>query len=142
MSDNIPATRSAATGRPLNILLWCVQALLALEFVGVSSAKLMGMPEMVALFTAVGFGRAVARFSSVAASQTGPRRASSSSASPTSGMTTTTTVLAMLPRGRLTNRASTAGELPASHTTPALPQVNSPATQSSNATRPPAAGAG
>jgi uncharacterized protein YqgC (DUF456 family) len=35
MSDNITATRSAATGRPLNILLWCVQALLALEFVGV-----------------------------------------------------------------------------------------------------------
>jgi putative oxidoreductase len=57
MSDNITATRSAATGRPLNILLWCVQALLALEFVGVSSAKLMGMPEMVALFTAVGFGQ-------------------------------------------------------------------------------------
>jgi putative oxidoreductase len=57
MSDNITATRSAATGRPLNILLWWVQALLALEFVGVSSAKLMGMPEMVALFTAVGFGQ-------------------------------------------------------------------------------------
>jgi len=31
--------------------------LLALEFVGVSSAKLMGMPEMVALFTAVGIGQ-------------------------------------------------------------------------------------
>jgi len=57
MPGNIAATRSAATGRPLNILLWCVQALLALEFVGVSSAKLMGMPEMVALFTAVGFGQ-------------------------------------------------------------------------------------
>jgi putative oxidoreductase len=57
MSGNIAATRSAATGRPLNILLWCVQALLALEFVGVSSAKLMGMAEMVALFTAVGFGQ-------------------------------------------------------------------------------------
>jgi uncharacterized membrane protein YphA (DoxX/SURF4 family) len=31
--------------------------LLALEFVGVSSAKLMGKPEMVALFTAVGIGQ-------------------------------------------------------------------------------------
>ena len=41
----------------INILLWCLQALLALEFVGVSSAKLMGMPEMVALFTAVGLGQ-------------------------------------------------------------------------------------
>jgi putative oxidoreductase len=57
MSGNIAATRSAATGRLLNILLWCVQALLALEFVGVSSAKLMGISEMVALFTTVGFGR-------------------------------------------------------------------------------------
>jgi putative oxidoreductase len=57
MSGSMAATRSAATGRPLNILLWCVQALLALEFVGVSSAKLMGNPEMVALFTAVGIGQ-------------------------------------------------------------------------------------
>jgi putative oxidoreductase len=57
MSGNMAATRSAATGRPLNILLWCVQTLLGLEFVGVSSAKLMGMPEMVALFTAVGIGQ-------------------------------------------------------------------------------------
>ena len=31
--------------------------MLALEFVGVSSAKLMGKPEMVALFTAVGIGQ-------------------------------------------------------------------------------------
>ena len=57
MSGNMAATRGAATGRPLNILLWCVQTLLALEFVGVSSAKLMGKPEMVALFTAVGIGQ-------------------------------------------------------------------------------------
>lgn len=57
VSDNITAARSAATGRPLNILLWCIQALLALEFVAVSSAKLMGMQEMVQLFTAVGFGQ-------------------------------------------------------------------------------------
>ncbi len=57
VSDNITAARSAATGRPLNILLWCIQALLALEFVAVSSAKLTGMQEMVQLFTAVGFGQ-------------------------------------------------------------------------------------
>ena len=57
VSDNITAARSAATGRPLNILLWCIQALLALEFVIVSSAKLMGMQEMVQLFTAVGLGQ-------------------------------------------------------------------------------------
>ena len=47
----------AAPGRPLDILLWCVQALLALVFVNASWAKLMGNPEMVALFTAVGVGQ-------------------------------------------------------------------------------------
>ena len=58
MSGNIAAaTRGAATGRPLDILLWCVQAFLALVFVSPSWAKLMGKPEMVALFTAVGFGQ-------------------------------------------------------------------------------------
>lgn len=46
----------AARGRRLNILLWCVQAFLALVFLNASWAKLMGNPEMVALFTAVGLG--------------------------------------------------------------------------------------
>ena len=53
MSGSIAATR-AATGRPLDILLWCVQAFLALVFVSSSWAKLMGNAEFVALFTAVG----------------------------------------------------------------------------------------
>jgi uncharacterized membrane protein YphA (DoxX/SURF4 family) len=57
MSGYMAATRRAATGRPLDILLWCVQASLALVFVGASWAKLMGQPEMVALFSAVGFGQ-------------------------------------------------------------------------------------
>ena len=57
MSGNIAATRGTVTGRPLNILLWGVQALLALVFVNASLAKLTGNPEMVALFTAVGFGQ-------------------------------------------------------------------------------------
>ena len=52
MSGNIAAARGAAAGRPLDILLWCVQALLALVFVSASWAKLTGKPEMVALFTA------------------------------------------------------------------------------------------
>jgi uncharacterized membrane protein YphA (DoxX/SURF4 family) len=43
--------------RQLNLLLWCVQGLLALEFAGVAWAKLSGMPEMVALFTAIGWGQ-------------------------------------------------------------------------------------
>lgn len=57
MSGNIAATRGAATGRPLDIVLWCVQALLALVFVNASVAKLTGNPEMVALFSAVGAGQ-------------------------------------------------------------------------------------
>ena len=57
MSGNIAATRGAATERPLDILLWCVQAFLALVFVSTSWAKLTGTPEMVALFSAVGFGQ-------------------------------------------------------------------------------------
>ena len=57
MSGSIAATRGTATGRPLNVLLWCVQALLAFVFVNASWAKLMGMPEMVALFDAVGVGQ-------------------------------------------------------------------------------------
>lgn len=56
-SGNIAATRGAARGRALHILLWCVQAFLALVFVSTAWAKLMGKPEMVALFTAVGSGQ-------------------------------------------------------------------------------------
>jgi putative oxidoreductase len=57
MADNMAATRGAARGRPLNILLWCVQTFLALLFVNASWAKLTGMPEMVELFTIVGIGQ-------------------------------------------------------------------------------------
>ena len=57
MSGNVAATRGAASGRPLDILLWCVQACLAFVFVNASWAKLVGKPEMVALFTAVGLGQ-------------------------------------------------------------------------------------
>jgi uncharacterized membrane protein YphA (DoxX/SURF4 family) len=57
MSGNTAATHGTATGRPLDILLWCVQALLALVFVSASLAKLTGNAEAVALFTAVGVGQ-------------------------------------------------------------------------------------
>lgn len=56
-SPHVAVTRRGATGRPLDIVLWCVQALLALVFVGASWAKLTGNPEMVALFSAVGLGQ-------------------------------------------------------------------------------------
>jgi putative oxidoreductase len=40
--------------RGVNIALWVLQALLALAFVGAASGKLLGKPEMVALFEAIG----------------------------------------------------------------------------------------
>ena len=40
-----------------NIALWVLQALLALAFAGAASGKLLGKPEMVALFEAVGLGQ-------------------------------------------------------------------------------------
>jgi putative oxidoreductase len=40
-----------------NVALWVLQALLALAFVGAASGKLLGKPEMVALFEAVGIGQ-------------------------------------------------------------------------------------
>jgi putative oxidoreductase len=52
-----PPARRTAAGRPLDLLLWCVQAFLALVFVSASWAKLTGKPEMVALFSAVGSGQ-------------------------------------------------------------------------------------
>ena len=57
MSRDIAAPRGVSTWRPLGILLWCVQAFLTLVFVNASLAKLTGKPEMIALFTAVGFGQ-------------------------------------------------------------------------------------
>jgi putative oxidoreductase len=58
---NASATRplpdvGAGPRKGLNIALWCVQGLLAV-FVGASAGKLMGKPEMVALFEAVGIGQ-------------------------------------------------------------------------------------
>jgi putative oxidoreductase len=57
MSGDVAAARGAVTRRPLDLLLWCVQAFLALVFVNASWAKLMGSPEMLALFSAVGVGQ-------------------------------------------------------------------------------------
>ena len=47
----------ASQSKGANIALWVVQALLALAFVGAASGKLLGKPEMVALFEAVGLGQ-------------------------------------------------------------------------------------
>jgi putative oxidoreductase len=47
----------SAPGKARNLILWCVQVLLALAFLAPSSLKLMGAPVMVELFKAVGFGQ-------------------------------------------------------------------------------------
>jgi putative oxidoreductase len=47
----------AAQRKGANIALWVLQAVLALAFVGAASGKLLGKPEMVALFEAVGVGQ-------------------------------------------------------------------------------------
>src|SRR5580692_4483612 len=52
------ATPSRAPHRKsANIAFWVLQAFLALAFVGAASGKLLGKPEMVALFEAVGVGQ-------------------------------------------------------------------------------------
>src|ERR1700683_5104798 len=52
---DVPARAPQRKGA--NIALWVLQSLLALAFVGAASGKLLGKPEMVALFEAVGVGR-------------------------------------------------------------------------------------
>jgi putative oxidoreductase len=55
------ATSSAVTparaAKTVNIVLWVVQILLALAFLGAASGKLLGKPEMVGLFEAIGIGQ-------------------------------------------------------------------------------------
>lgn len=53
-----PATVAPAShGRGANIALWVLQALLALAFLGAASGKLLGKPEMVALYDTIGIGQ-------------------------------------------------------------------------------------
>jgi putative oxidoreductase len=54
-----PAATSprAPRSKGANIALWVVQALLALAFLGAASGKLLGKPEMVALFETIGVGQ-------------------------------------------------------------------------------------
>jgi putative oxidoreductase len=48
---------SNTPGKGMNIALWVVQGLLALAFLGAASGKLLGKPEMVSLFEAIGVGQ-------------------------------------------------------------------------------------
>jgi putative oxidoreductase len=56
MSD-IVATRKAPAAGPVNVALWVLQAVLALQFAGGGLAKLAGSPELVQLFADIGAGQ-------------------------------------------------------------------------------------
>jgi putative oxidoreductase len=48
---------TAAPGKAFNITLWTLQVLVALAFVAAAAGKLLGSPDMIALFDAVGVGQ-------------------------------------------------------------------------------------
>jgi putative oxidoreductase len=56
-STSAATTAGARPGKAANIALWVVQILLALAFVGAASGKLLGNPDMVGLFEAIGIGQ-------------------------------------------------------------------------------------
>jgi putative oxidoreductase len=56
MSD-IVAPRKAPVARPVNLALWVLQALLAVQFAAGGLAKLAGAPELVELFATIGAGQ-------------------------------------------------------------------------------------
>jgi putative oxidoreductase len=59
MSDPVieSGVSSNAPGKGLNPGLWIVQGLLAFAFIGAASGKLMGKPEMIGLYDAIGIGQ-------------------------------------------------------------------------------------
>jgi putative oxidoreductase len=58
--NTLPTTNdtlaTATPGKALNIALWTLQLLAALAFLAAGSGKLLGSPDMIALFDAVGIG--------------------------------------------------------------------------------------
>ena len=52
-----PASDAMKPGKAANLGLWVVQILLALAFVGAAFGKLLGKPEMVGLYEAIGVGQ-------------------------------------------------------------------------------------
>jgi uncharacterized membrane protein YphA (DoxX/SURF4 family) len=55
--SDIVTTRKAPSGRPVNVALWVLQAVLAFQFAGGGLLKLTGSPEMVDLFATIGAGQ-------------------------------------------------------------------------------------
>src|SRR5688572_27381852 len=51
------ALATATPGKALNIALWTLQGLVALAFIAAGAGKLLGTPDMVAVFDAVAIGQ-------------------------------------------------------------------------------------
>jgi putative oxidoreductase len=51
------ARATATPGKTLNIALWALQVVVALAFAAAGSGKLLGSPDMIALFDAIGVGQ-------------------------------------------------------------------------------------
>jgi len=56
-SSHVASATSNSPSKSVNIALWVAQGLLALAFVGAGAGKLLGTPDMVALFEAIGLGQ-------------------------------------------------------------------------------------
>ncbi len=57
MTELTAKRASSSPGKAFNIVLWVLQVLIALAFLGASSGKLLGKPEMVGLFETIGMGQ-------------------------------------------------------------------------------------
>src|SRR6202041_2667578 len=57
MIETTTAGAGTSPGRALHIGLWVLQGFASLAFLGASSAKLLGKPEMVGLFETIGIGQ-------------------------------------------------------------------------------------
>lgn len=56
-SSPVASVTSRSPSKGVNVALWVVQGLLALAFVGAGLGKLMGTPDMVGLYDAIGVGQ-------------------------------------------------------------------------------------
>lgn len=56
-SGRAESAPSKSPSKSVNIALWVAQSLLALAFVGAGVGKLLGTPDMVALYDAIGMGQ-------------------------------------------------------------------------------------
>jgi hypothetical protein len=56
-SHPFESTKNKSPSKGLNVALWALQGLLGLAFVGASAGKLLGAPDMVALYDAIGVGQ-------------------------------------------------------------------------------------